>query len=86
MIAKSQVCNTNRLLTLFIRSFDKTGRIMGTRAAGGRRAGDVRAGVVRSICPLNNLNSFHCIIIKLCGKISRPSSTTSKIPSITLEL
>ena len=28
---------------------------MGTRAAGG----------VQSICPLDNLNSFHCIIIKL---------------------
>ena len=27
-------------------------------------------GVVQSICRLNNfLNSFHCIIIKLCGNV-----------------
>ena len=52
----------------------KTGRIMGTRAAG-----------VQSIYPLNNLKSSHCIIIKLCenvsvDKISRPSLITSQIP------
>jgi len=37
---------------LFIRPFEKTGRIMGTCAAGG----------IQSICPLNNFNSFHYII------------------------
>ena len=34
------------------------GRIMGTRAAGDK-----------SICPLNNLNSFHCIFIKVCENV-----------------
>ena len=33
---------------------------MGTRAAGGGG---------QSICLLNNLNSFHCIIIKLCENL-----------------
>ena len=28
-----------------------------------------RAGSVQSICPLNNLNSFYCIIIKLCKNV-----------------
>jgi len=28
-----------------------------------------RAGSVQSICPLNNFNSFHCIIIKLCENV-----------------
>ena len=28
-----------------------------------------RAGGIQSICPLNNLNSFHCIIIKLCENV-----------------
>ena len=37
----------------------KPGRIMGTRAAGS----------VQSICPLNNLSIFHCIIIKLCENV-----------------
>ena len=32
---------------------------MGTRAAGG----------VQGICPPNNFNSFHCIIIKLCENV-----------------
>ena len=27
------------------------------------------SGSVQSICPLNNLNSFHCIIIKLCENV-----------------
>ena len=37
----------------------KKRRIIGTCAAGG----------VQSICPLNNLDSSHCIIIKLCEKV-----------------
>ena len=35
------------------------GSIMGTRAAAG----------VQSVCLLNNFNSFHCIIIKLCEHV-----------------
>jgi len=27
------------------------------------------AGGIQSICPLNNFNSFHCIIINLCGNV-----------------
>ena len=27
------------------------------------------AGGVQSICPLNNFNSLHCIIIKLCENV-----------------
>ena len=49
------------VLLIFKRPFKKTGRIMGTR----RRA----AGGVQSICPLSNLNSFDCIIIKLCENV-----------------
>ena len=45
---------------IFIRPFEKTGRIMGTRAAGGQRPEHF---------PLNNFNSFHCIIIKLCEHV-----------------
>jgi len=26
---------------------------------------------VQSICPFNNFNSFHCIIIKHCGNVCR---------------
>jgi len=37
------------------------GRIRGTHEAG--------SGVVQSICPLNNLNSFHCIIINHCENV-----------------
>ena len=48
------------LVFIFICPFENRGRIMGTRAAGGG---------VQSICPLNNLNSFHCIIIKLCENV-----------------
>ena len=44
---------------IFIRLFEKMGRIMGTRAAGGGQ----------SICPLNNFNSLHCIIIKPCENV-----------------
>ena len=47
------------LIFFIIRPFEKTGHIMGTRAAGG----------VQSICPLNNFNRFHCIIIKLCENV-----------------
>ena len=39
--------------------YTPVGRIMGTCVAGG----------VQSICPLNNFNSFHCIIIKLCENV-----------------
>jgi len=34
---------------------------MGTRA--------VRPNGLPSICPLNNFNSFHCIMIKLCENV-----------------
>ena len=35
----------------------------------GNTCGRWVAGGVQSICPLNNLNSFHCIIIKLCENV-----------------
>ena len=32
-------------------------------------AGKLAAGGAQGICPLNNLNSCHCIIIKLCENV-----------------
>ena len=58
---------------------------MGTRAAGG----------VQSMCPLNNLNSFHCIIINLCENVcwqnisakfdNQPDPKSDLVCSVTLE-
>ena len=44
-------------LALFIRPFEKKNTYYGNTCG------------VQRICPLNNFNSFHCIIIKLCENV-----------------
>jgi len=39
----------------------------------GNTCGGWSAGGVQTICSLNNLNTFHCIIIKLCENVCWPN-------------
>ena len=51
---------TEYMYILFIRSFEKLDVLWEHMRL---------AGSIQSICPLNNLNSFHCVIIKLCENV-----------------